>query len=94
MPAKSRRKRGKNLPPSKRVKHSGGKLSATITSQSPENIVESDVAAETPVMPEKNSTPQVQSAPARYPYISSELRTIGIFAVLVLVILGILAVTL
>ena len=94
MPAKSRRKRGKNLPPSKRVKHSGGKTPTTITDQPPENIVESDVAAETPVMPEKNSTAQVQPAIVRYPYISSELRTIGILAVLVLVILGILAVTL
>ncbi|UCD09554.1 MAG: hypothetical protein JSU79_02630 [Dehalococcoidales bacterium] len=94
MPAKSRRKRGKNLPPSKRVKHSGGKISATTTSQTPEKILDPNVAAETPVMSEKNSTPPMQSAPVRYPYISSELRTIGILAVLVLVILGILAVTL
>ncbi|UCC17913.1 MAG: hypothetical protein JSU58_04995 [Dehalococcoidales bacterium] len=91
MPAKSRRKRGKNPPPSKRTKRSGGNVSAAITNQPHENTVESAAAVETPVMPEKKTTSQVQTAVDRYPYISSELRTIGILAVLVLVILGILA---
>jgi hypothetical protein len=91
MPAKSRRKRGKNLPPSKRIKHSGGNISATTANRSPENAVESAVAVETTVILEKKTTPQGQTTVVRYPYISSELKTIGIFAVLVLVILGILA---
>jgi hypothetical protein len=90
MPAKSRRKRGKNPPPSKRIKHSGGSTSAAKVNQSPENTVES-AAVETPVMPEKKSTTQVQTTSVRYPYISSEVRTIGILTVLILVILGILA---
>ena len=91
MPAKSRRKRGKNLPPSKRIKQSGGSTTAALSNRSPENTVESTSAVETPVIPEKKATSQVQTKVAHYPYISSELRTIGILAILVLVILGILA---
>ena len=91
MPAKSRRKRGKNIPPSKRAKHSGGNMSAAITSQSLGKTVESAKVVETPVMTEKHSTSQVQAKVTRYPYITTELRTLGMFAVLVLVILGILA---
>ena len=91
MPAKSRRKRGKNLPPSKRVKQSGGSTTAALSNQSPENTVESTIPVETPVIPEKKAVSQIQTAVTRYPYISSELRTIGILAVLILVILGILA---
>ena len=91
MPAKSRRKRGKNLPPSKRIKHSSSNISAAKTSQSTETTVESAAAIDTPVMAQKKSTVQVQPASVRYPYISPELRTIGILAVLVLIILGILA---
>ena len=91
MPAKSRRKRGKNLPPSKRIKHPGGNISAAKADQSPENTVESAAVVETPVIPEKKTTSQVQVTGVRYPYISSELRTIGVLAVLVLIILGILA---
>ena len=91
MPAKSRRKRGKNLPPSKRIKQSSGSTAAAISNQSPENTVESTSAVETPVMPEKKAASQIQTTVTRYPYISSELRTIGILAVLVLIILGILA---
>jgi hypothetical protein len=91
MPSKSRRKRGKNLPPSKRIKRSGTNVSAAKVSQLPESKVESAAAVETPVMPEKKSIPQVQTTSASYPYISSELKMIGIFAVVVLVILGILA---
>jgi hypothetical protein len=94
MPSKSRRKRGKNLPPSKRIKRSGSNVSAAKVSQPPESKAESAEAVKTPVMPEKKSIPQVQTTSARYPYISSELRTIGILAVVVLVFLGILAATL
>ncbi|HEY94200.1 MAG TPA: hypothetical protein G4O15_04620 [Dehalococcoidia bacterium] len=91
MPAKSRRKRGKNLPSSKRIKRSSGSTSAAITNQSTANTVKSTAVIDTPVMSGKKSTVQIQTSVTRYPYISSELRTIGIFAVLVLVILGILA---
>lgn len=91
MPAKSRRKRGKNLPPSKRIKRSGDSTTAAISSQSPENTVEPGAAVKTPAMPENKASPRVQTTTIRHPYISSELRTIGILAILVLVILGILA---
>ena len=91
MPAKSRRKRGKNLPPSKRIKRSGGNVSATTTNQSSENTVETTPAAVTPVIPGKKPALQAQATAHRYPHISSELMTIGIFAVIVLVILAILA---
>ena len=91
MPAKSRRKRGKNPPPSKRTKQSAGNISAAITNQSPENTVKSAAVVETPVIPEKKPTSPIQATVVRYPHITSELRTIGMFAVLILVILGILA---
>ena len=91
MPAKSRRKRGKNLPPSKRVKRSGSNLSATKTNQSSENTTVTTSAAVTPILPGKKLTSQVQTASHRNPYISSELMTIGIFAVVILVMLSILA---
>jgi len=91
MPAKSRRKRGKNLPPSKRIKQSSGSTTAAISTQPPESMVESTTVAKTPVMPAKKASSQGQNTVAHYPYISSELMTIGIYAVVVLVILGILA---
>lgn len=91
MPAKSRRKRSKNLPPSKRIKQTGGSKTAATANQSAVNTVESSAVVETPVLSEKKTTLQVQNTGTRYPYISSELKTIGILAVLVLVILGILA---
>jgi preprotein translocase subunit SecF len=92
MPAKSRRKRGKNLPPSKRIKQSGKVASSVISNQSTANKIDSATVDETPVIQEKKSSSQIQAKVISNPYISSELRTIGIFAVLVLVILGILAV--
>ena len=91
MPAKSRRKRGKNLPPSKRIKKSSGSTTAAISNQPPENTEESAASVKTPVMPAKKASSQVQTTVTHYPYISSELKTIGIFAVVVLIILGILA---
>ncbi|OGN88035.1 MAG: hypothetical protein A2158_03105 [Chloroflexi bacterium RBG_13_46_14] len=91
MPAKSRRKRGKNLPPNKRIKQSGGSTTAAVASQSTVNTVNSAAAVETPVVSGKKTTSQVQTAAVRHPYIMSELTTIGILAVLILVILGILA---
>jgi hypothetical protein len=90
MPAKSRRKRSKNPPPSKRIKQTGSSKTAAITNQSTENMVDSNAVVETPVLSGKKTTLQIQNTVARYPYISSELKTIGIFTVLVLVILGIL----
>jgi hypothetical protein len=91
MPAKSRRKRSKNLPPSKRIKQSGGSRTAAEVNQPAVNTVDSTAVTETPIPAEKKSSARVQTTVARNPYISSELKTIGILAVLVLVILGILA---
>ena len=91
MPAKSRRKRGKILPPSKRIKQAGTGTTAAAADQPTVSTVDSSIAVKTPVIPEKKAVPPVQNTVVRYPFISSELKTIGIFAVLVLVILGILA---
>ncbi len=91
MPAKSRRKRGKHIPPSRRIKHSGISSSTTAVKQTTVNDVDSIVAVGTSITSAKKSSSQLQTTVARYPYISSELITIGIFATLVLVILGILA---
>ena len=94
MPAKSRRKRGKNIPPSKRTKISDGTISAAVQTKSPESTIQSDTVVESPIKPEKKVSSQIQTSSVRYPFISSELRTIGIIAVLVLIILGILAIVL
>ncbi|MBN2075104.1 MAG: hypothetical protein JW762_06095 [Dehalococcoidales bacterium] len=91
MPAKSRRKRSKNPPPSKRIKQTDSSKTAAVANQSTVNTVDSAAVVETSVPLEKKATAQVRNTVIRYPYISSELKTIGILAVLVLVILGILA---
>ncbi len=90
MPAKSRRKRGKNVPPGKRRKSSTVSSSAAVVAQPTVDKTES-AAVETPVTAQKNVVQPAPAAVARYPYIFSELITIGLLAVLILVILGILA---
>ena len=89
MPAKSRRKRGKNLPPSRKVKTAAS--SSAIAGKQKTPVVESNTAPETPVVTRKIPASPVQTRSATYPFIKSELGTIGIFAVVILVILGILA---
>ena len=90
MPAKSRRKRGKTPPPSKRKKLRVSNPTATIQQQAIVQDADSVTVQDTPV------TPKAKPAPAkpqvvRYPHINAELLNIGILAVIMLVILTVLA---
>ncbi len=88
MPAKSRRKRGKNLPPSKRIQ--AGTATSSVTGA--ESSAEAAEPAPVRVKPSVSRKMPVQyvETVASYPYIKPELYTIGILAVIMLVILGIL----
>ncbi|MBN2239552.1 MAG: hypothetical protein JW712_07245 [Dehalococcoidales bacterium] len=94
MPAKSRRKRGKNLPPSKRIKAG--------TVSSPANIAETTDETAEPAAPVRKPVParRIARAPeiidpvVSYAHVKPELRMIGILAAAMLVILIILGVTL
>jgi len=90
MPAKSRRKRGKNLPPSKRVK------AGTVASAAKPKTHPVEPAEAAPVYQPRSaqkSLPdtQAQVVSTKYTHIKSELVTIGILAVIMLAALGILA---
>lgn len=94
MSGKSRRGRGKR---SSQIRKKKGRLaSPAITAQQPaatqtrEPIISSKVAAPSASMPTSMSIPSA----ARYPFIATELRRIGILAGIVLVILVVLALVL
>ena len=94
MPGKARRRKGKFSPQSKRKK---GKLSRPAVAvqrpavtQAHEPVPPSNVPASSTSVP----TPVAKPATIRYPYIAAELRTIGILAVIMLVILAVLALVL
>ena len=90
MPAKSRRKRGKNLPPSKRKKDRINPASAPVVPDTPQDI-ESAPVPETTVPSEKAAIPSSKTQAVRYPYITRELWTIGSLGVLMIIVLIILA---
>lgn len=90
MPAKSRRKRGKTPPPSKRKKLGVINPPAAVQQQAAVQNIESATIPDTPVIPKAKPAP-VKPQIVRYPYINSELWNIGILAVIMLVILTVLA---
>ena len=86
MPAKSRRKRGKNLPPSKKIKAAGtsaNMVGSTVAS------AEEKPAIVAPVISKKAAVHAADTANT-YSHIKAELVTIGILAVVMLAALGIL----
>ena len=91
MPGKSRRKKGKYTPRSKTKKGRPNRPSVIARQQVVTPIQEPVSAPDVPVSPVKAATPAVKSTAVRYPYIASELWTIGILAVIMLVILAVLA---
>ena len=92
MPAKSRRKRGKNLPPSKRKKD---RVNAASTPVIPDTNTTQDtepVSIPEAVVPsEKIPMPSPKTRAVRYPYITRELWTISGLGVLMIIVLIILA---
>ncbi len=94
MPGKSRRRKGKHLPQSKKRK-SGRHFLATVAqqpavAQTREPVSRPEVSAPSASVP----TPMAKLAAIRYPYVATELRTIGILAGIMLIILTILALVL
>ena len=90
MPSKSRRKRGKNLPPGKRKKDRVNATPASIIPETPQDT-ESVPIPEATVPSEKTTMPSPKTQAIRYPYITKELWTIGGLGVLMIIILIILA---
>ena len=93
MPGKSKRKRGKHQP-SKKGK-SRQRFAATTTQQAAvtatlESVAPVKVSAPSESVP----TPVAKPSVTRYPYIAAELRTIGILAGIILIILVVLFFTL
>ena len=91
MPGKSRRKRGKFTPQSKTKKGRQNRPSVVARQQAVTPTQEPVSPSEIPASPVKAVTPAVKSTTIRYPYIAAELWTIGILAVIMLVILAVLA---
>ena len=91
MPAKSRRNRSKSLPPSKRIKE-GTVLSSTAPDTEENEPVQPVVARQTakPVAAYKVPAGTAETI-ISYTHIKAELTTIGILAVIMLALLGILA---
>ena len=94
MPGKSRRRKGKHLPQSKKRK-GGRRFLATVAqqpavAQTPEPVSHPKVSAPSVSVP----TPMAKLAAIRYPHVATELRTIGILAGIMLIILTILALVL
>ncbi len=94
MSSKSRHMKGKRLPQSKKRK-SRQRFSAPVAqhqavAQTRESVSRLGVSAPSASVP----TPVAKLAAARYPHIATELRTIGILAGVILIILVILALVL
>lgn len=88
MPAKSRKKRGKNLPPSKRIKAGTATGSVNVAESSTEAV--EPAAVQTRPAVSRKVPIQPAEIIASYPHIKPELYTIGILSVIMLAILGIL----
>jgi len=94
MPGKSRHRKGKHLPQRKKRK-SGRRFLATVAqqpavAQTREPVPRPVVSAPSVSVP----TPMAKLAAVRYPHVATELRTIGILAGIILIILAILALVL
>lgn len=94
MTGKSRRQRGKNSAQSKKRK--GGPSRTVVSSPQPAIAREHEPAASpnVPVTSVNVPTPIAKPAAVRYPYVATELRTIGILAGIMLIILIVLALVL
>ena len=89
MPDKSRRGKGRHPPRSKRKKIARGSIAAQQlpVSQTYESVPQSEVSARATSVP----TPSATVTTVRYPYITTELRRIGILAGIMLVVLVVLS---
>jgi len=91
MPGKSRRKKGKFTPQSKTKKGRQNRPSVVARQHTVTPTQEPVSPSDIPASPVKAATPVAKSTAVHYPYIAAELWTIGILAVIMLVILIVLA---
>ena len=94
MSGKSRRHKGKHSFQSKKKKSSQRFSGAVAQEQVAAQVPEAGVPAEVSVPAARAPTPVAKSATVRYPYITAELKRIGILTGIILVILIVLAFTL
>ena len=91
MPGKSRHRKGKRLPQSKRRKSRQRFLATVAQQQAVAQTYEPVSRLGVPAPSASVPTPVAKLAAARYPHIATELRTIGILAGILLIILVVLA---
>ena len=92
MPGKSRRKRGKHVQPGKTRsrQHTGPAAQVKAASRTPEPVFRNTAAPRDTAVTRPSASPGV----IQHPYITSELRTIGILAALMITILFVLYIVL
>lgn len=92
MPGKSRKKRGKYTPPAPKKKNRPGRL---VTAVQQPVVAQSQQPVDSPGMPPPPTevpTPVVKPMSTEYPFLTAELRTIGLLAVIMLAILVLLVI--
>ncbi len=94
MSGKSRRKKGRHLPQSKKRKSRQPFLATAVRQSVVAQTGESVSRSEAPVPSVSVPTTMAKLAAVRYPHVTTELRMIGILAGIILVILAILALVL
>ena len=94
MPGKSRRRRGKFSVQSKRKKGRPSRPTVAVQQQAVTQAHEPVPPSNVPASPASVPTPAVKPAAVHYPFIATELRTIGILAAIMLIILAVLALVL
>ena len=92
MPGKSRRKRGKHIQTSKTRsrQHVGPTAQVQARSRIPEPVSRNTTTSSDATVTRRSTSPSV----IQHPYITSELRTIGILAALMIIILFVLYIVL
>ncbi len=92
MPGKSRRKRGKHIQASKTRsrQHAGPAAQVQATSKTPEPVFRNTAAPRDASVTRPSASPGV----IQHPYITSELRTIGVLTVIMIIILFVLYIVL
>ena len=94
MPGKSRHKRGKHSIPSKKKKSRPGRPAAVAQQPAVARTHQPVASPSVSAPPASVPTPVAKPAAVHYPYIATELRTIGILAGIMLIVLTVLALVL
>ena len=91
MPSKSSRKKGKYSPQSKKKKSRSGRPAAVVAQPVAEESQKPVEPASVPAGPAEAPAQTMRPAAVQYSFVAAELRTIGILASIMIVILVVLA---